>query len=188
MRIISGKLLKGIKINIPKSSNIKPTMCKVKESLFNILDNYIFYDKINVLDLFCGFGGITYEFLSKNVHFICCVDVNYKCICFIKKTIKKLQIKQKTNVIKSNVFSYVYNNTYKDYDIIFMDPPYNICIDKINKLIIFIIENKIIKSGNHNFVIFEHLYSNVKFIKTNPYYDFTKKYGTTCFSFFKKNY
>ncbi|MEZ5195442.1 MAG: RsmD family RNA methyltransferase [Bacteroidales bacterium] len=38
-----------------------------KESLFNILNNRIDFDEIEVLDLFAGTGNITYEFISRDV-------------------------------------------------------------------------------------------------------------------------
>ena len=64
MRIISG-IYKGKTILPPKNFNSRPTTDFAKESLFNILNNYIEMDGIDVLDLFSGTGNIGFEFITK---------------------------------------------------------------------------------------------------------------------------
>ena len=51
MRIIAGKN-KGRKIVAPTTLPVRPTTDLGKESLFNILNNYFFFDAITVIDLF----------------------------------------------------------------------------------------------------------------------------------------
>ena len=62
MRVISG-IAKGTKLNSIESLSTRPTLDRVKESLFNILQNKI-EDRI-VLDLFSGSGAIAIEFLDR---------------------------------------------------------------------------------------------------------------------------
>lgn len=106
MRIISGKL-KGRKFLIPKNTYIRPTTDLAKESLFNILNNKICYDNIKVLDLFCGSGNISYEFASRGVRNVNCVDINKKCINFILYMINKLDIKNIISPIRNDVFTFL---------------------------------------------------------------------------------
>lgn len=106
MRIISGKL-KGRKFFLPKNTYIRPTTDRAKESLFNILNNKFSYDKINVLDLFCGSGNISYEFASRGSRNINCVDINKKCINFIFYIIKKFEINNQIFPIRNNIFDFL---------------------------------------------------------------------------------
>ena len=62
MRVISGSA-RGTKLSSIESSNTRPTLDRVKESLFNILQNNI-QDSV-VLDLFAGSGAIGIEFISR---------------------------------------------------------------------------------------------------------------------------
>ena len=79
MRIISGDY-KGRRITAPKKLPVRPTTDMAKESLFNILNNLFLFGSISVLDLFSGTGNISYEFASRGVKNIVCVDKNYHCI------------------------------------------------------------------------------------------------------------
>ncbi|MCH8325779.1 MAG: RsmD family RNA methyltransferase [Bacteroidetes bacterium] len=51
MRIISGEY-KGHKILVPKSKLVRPTTDRVRETLFNLLNNRIDFQGINVLDIY----------------------------------------------------------------------------------------------------------------------------------------
>ena len=62
MRVISGTA-RGTKLSSIDSINTRPTLDRVKESLFNIIQNKI-EDSV-VLDLFAGSGAIGIEFLSR---------------------------------------------------------------------------------------------------------------------------
>jgi len=89
VRIISGKN-KGRKIIAPQNLQVRPTTDMAKESLFNILNNHVNYEDLNVLDLFAGTGNISYEFVSRGSKSITAVDNNPKCTSFINQTAKKL--------------------------------------------------------------------------------------------------
>ena len=94
MRIISGKN-KGKKISIPKNLPVRPTTDQSKEAIFNIINNIYYFDELNVLDLFSGSGNISYEFASRGVKNIKCVDNNSNCVRFIKKISDELNFKKK---------------------------------------------------------------------------------------------
>ena len=66
MRIISG-IHRGRVIRPPKNLPVRPTTDKAKEGLFNILNNRVDFDELDVLDLFCGTGNISFEFVSRDV-------------------------------------------------------------------------------------------------------------------------
>ena len=177
MRIISGKN-KGRKIQAPKNLPVRPTTDKAKEALFNIIGNKYNLAELSILDLFSGTGNISYEFSSRGVSKITCVDLNQKCINFIKSNCDKLSLNFK--LIKSDVCKFLNNNDLI-YDIIFADPPYNFEYLKYEKIILLVIEKKILNSDG--LLIIEHSKkTNLQNIKN---YIETRKYGDCCFSFFK---
>ena len=75
MKVISG-ILKGRVIKGHKIDGTRPTMDRVKESLFAIIQNYL--DGAVVLDLFSGSGNLGIEALSEGASFAYLVDYNKK--------------------------------------------------------------------------------------------------------------
>ena len=59
MRIIRGRYQRR-QIVAPASLPVRPTTDMAKESLFNILENYMDFEEITALDLFAGTGNISY--------------------------------------------------------------------------------------------------------------------------------
>ncbi|MEI6595613.1 MAG: RsmD family RNA methyltransferase [Bacteroidota bacterium] len=121
MRIISGTH-KSILLHAPTGLPVRPTTDRSKESLFNIIENNFDIEKLTVLDIFSGTGNIAYEFCSRGAIHVDAVDVNEKCIAFIKQTKQKLKF-ENLFPLKKDAFSYLKNCTQK-YDIIFADAPY----------------------------------------------------------------
>ena len=102
MRIISGKY-KGRRLKAPKNLPVRPTTDMAKESLFNILNNFYYFDGISVLDLFSGTGNISYEFASRGTKKVVAVDGNYNCVKYINATAKEFNfyiITYKSDVYK----------------------------------------------------------------------------------------
>ena len=178
MRIISGNK-KSIIITAPKSLPVRPTTDKVKESLFNIIQNKFDFSSLKVLDIFSGTGNISFEFGSRGCTDILCIDNNFKCIRFIDRTAKELGIKLRTK--KIDYLTYLNLNNEK-FDIIFADPPYNFLLSDYLK-IIDIIRQKQILSPNGQLII-EHR-SNISFIDKVKEVD-ERNYGSNTLSFFKK--
>ncbi len=120
MKIIQGKY-KGIVLKGFDIDGTRPTMDRVKESLFAMIQNNI-KDK-NTLDLFAGSGNLGIEALSMGAKSVYFVDKNPIAIKTIKENLNKIKIE-----------SQVLKNDYKDalkafenktkFDLIFLDPPY----------------------------------------------------------------
>lgn len=122
MKIISGKykgrVLEGFDI-----AGTRPTMDRVKESLFAMIQSYL--EDATVLDLFAGSGNLGIEALSEGAQEIYLVDKNKKACQVIKRNINKIGIEA------SDIFCGDYKSALKKYqeqsikfDIIFLDPPY----------------------------------------------------------------
>ncbi|MEM7105855.1 MAG: RsmD family RNA methyltransferase [Bacteroidota bacterium] len=177
MRIISGKF-KGRRFYPPaKNWPTRPTTDFAKEGLFNILRNQFEFDEIKVLDLFCGTGNHSYEFISRGCTDVTCVDKFKGCIAFIKEIADKLEIEKELRVVRADVFKFI-ASVRDTYDYIFAGPPYGLAnMDSIPDLIF---EHSLIKSGG--WFVMEH----------NPNHDYSghpnfveaRHYGKTIFSIF----
>ncbi len=178
MRIISGTQ-KGRKIYPPKNIPVRPTTDFAKEGLFNILNNFIDFEGLKVLDLFCGTGNITYEFASRESSDITSVDDNYQCCEFVKKTISEFKMTQ-VRVIKSDVFSFL-KKTANSYQLIFADPPYEMELEKFELIPELIFSKNILQP--EGMLIIEHGV-RTDFSKHQYFFDH-RKYGNVNFSFFK---
>lgn len=118
MRIIGGKY-RGRTLSPFKGRDVRPTSDRAKESLFNILAPEI--SGANVLDLFCGTGGIGLEALSRGADLVVFNDVSKDSLELLRKNLALLKADAK-----------IYNLDYRilldrldvKFDIIYVDPPY----------------------------------------------------------------
>ncbi|MGN1298700.1 MAG: 16S rRNA (guanine(966)-N(2))-methyltransferase RsmD [Candidatus Scatovivens sp.] len=143
MRIIAGKN-KGTKLNTLDGNEItRPTLDRVKESLFNILLPYL--ENSYVLDLFSGSGALALEALSRGAKYAVICDKSYKAIKVIKENVFKTQNEENVYIINKDfeIALSILEKEKKDFDIIFLDPPYK--TEYIKKSVNLIIKNKLIK-------------------------------------------
>lgn len=176
MRIIRGKFSKKI-IIAPNNLPVRPTTDMAKEALFNILDNYIYFEDVNVLDLFAGTGNISYEFGSRETKEIVSVDQDPFCVRFIKNTVQELQMENQITAVQSDVFSFL-NGHKKSYDLIFADPPYD--LENIDKIYDGVMNNNILAPGG--ILIIEHPQGID--LSDKPYFKEMRRYGKVHFTFF----
>lgn len=131
MRVISGKA-RGLKLNTIEGDSTRPTRDMVKEALFSILMNEI--PNSRFLDLFAGSGAIGIEALSRGADFCMFIDANSKCIKVIKENIEKAKFSEITEVYNTDYKNALNKIKQNEFDIIYVDPPYNknMGIDAIN--------------------------------------------------------
>jgi len=176
MRIISGKF-KGRRISAPTNITARPTTDFAKEGLFNLLNNRIDFDDIDVLDLFSGTGGISIEFVSRNCSNVISVEQNERHCAFIRKTCSELKIDNLT-LIKADVFKYI-ASCHAQFDMIFADPPYE--LDNIAELPNLIFAKNLLKPDG--LLVVEHS-AKTRF-ETHPNFSDHRNYGNVNFSFFE---
>ena len=121
MRIISGKA-RGTKLYTLDGTATRPTLDRVKESLFNIIQNDI-EDSI-VLDLFSGSGAIGLEFLSRGAKRAVLCDSSKDAIKIIKQNVQKTHFEEKVEVYNMEFTKLVERLQNQKFDIIYIDPPY----------------------------------------------------------------
>ena len=134
LRVISGKY-KGKNLIGFDIDGTRPTMDRVKESLFGIIQNKI-KDSV-VLDLFAGSGSLGIEAISNGASEVYFIDNNIELINIIKKNTSG--IKDNIHIMKSDYKSALelLKNSNIKFDIIFLDPPYklNLINDCLNKIV-----------------------------------------------------
>lgn len=121
MRIISGKA-RGTKLYTLDGTATRPTLDRVKESLFNIIQNDI--EDSTVLDLFSGSGAIGLEFLSRGAKRAVLCDSSKYAIKIIKQNVQKTHFEEKVEVYNMEFTKLVERLQNQKFDIIYIDPPY----------------------------------------------------------------
>ncbi len=176
MRIISG-LYKGRRISAPSNITARPTTDFAKEGLFNLLNNRIDFEGIEVLDLFAGTGGIGVEFVSRGANIVISIEQNERHCAFIRKVCAELKIDSLT-LVKTDVFKYIASCHFK-FDMIFADPPYE--LDKIDEIPNLIFSHQLLKPDGL-FVLEHSAKSN---FESHPNFESHRNYGNVNFSFFQ---
>ena len=171
MKIISGKY-KGRNLLGFDIDGTRPTMDRVKESLFAMIQDYL--ENSTILDLFSGSGNLGIEALSNGANIAYLVDNNRKAIETIKKNINTINI-ENANVLNldyKKALLYFKENNIK-FNVIFLDPPYK--TDYIENSINLIDEYDLLEkngiiiceSSDLNKIIYSNSYKSIK----------DKKYG-----------
>ena len=124
MRIIAGEA-RGRTIVTPAGRHTRPTLDRVRENLFNMLQSEI--PECRVLDLFAGSGALSLEALSRGASFAVLVDSDRNANTVQKKN-EKLQSEKES------------------FDLVFLDPPYAMqdLTEVFSQLISVIHENSLV--------------------------------------------
>ncbi len=132
MRIISGSA-KGIRLYVLRNERTSPILDSVKESLFNILEDFVMGS--TVLDLFAGTGTSGLEALSRGAKRCLFVDDSVLAIQVIHKNLKKTKLYERGRVLKKNVFSLLpfLKSSRTQFDLVFITPPYKLLYKERNE-------------------------------------------------------
>ena len=120
MRVISGKA-RGVQLKTPEGLTTRPTIDRVKEALFSIIQFDI--PGAAVLDLFGGTGQLGIEALSRGAKSAVFVDAADKPCALIRENLKRTRLDGEGSVVRSDYLDYL-SRCREQYDIIFLDPPY----------------------------------------------------------------
>ena len=140
MRIISGKA-RGTKLFTLEGENTRPTLDRVKESVFNIIQNEI--EGTKILDLFAGSGAIGLELLSRGAEKAILCDKSKEAINIIKKNVEKTHFQNNVQIYNTDFENCLEKIKNEQFDIIYLDPPYE--TDYIIKALEKIIKENIAK-------------------------------------------
>ncbi len=174
MRIVGGEL-RGRTLYGFEGEAIRPTPDKVREALFNIIQNRIYGARF--LDMFAGTGAMGIEALSRGA-IVSLNDKDRQAQALIKRNLDKLKISDRVKLICADGVSLT-ASAKDEYDIIYIDPPYKA---GLNQLAVSSAKNSLAKNG---LIILE---SEIAFggeIEGLKIVD-ERKYGRVMLTFFEK--
>ncbi|NLH17964.1 MAG: hypothetical protein GX455_15420 [Phycisphaerae bacterium] len=133
MRIIAGTH-RGMNLFAPKDMRTRPITDRAKESLFNVLYKYNMIENGVIADLFCGTGSMGMECLSRGARWVSFIDSGRQVTPLLERNIAKAGYGDRSRVIACNAFKSgapVPSGCpdRPDYDLVFVDPPYEMSQD-----------------------------------------------------------
>lgn len=120
MRVIAGKA-RGITLQTPAGMQTRPTIDRVKEALFSILQFDL--PGATVLDLFGGTGQLGIEALSRGANRSVFVDSSRDACQLIRSNLKKTHLDAQATVVQGDYMDYLRRSKEK-FNLILLDPPY----------------------------------------------------------------
>lgn len=123
MRIISGSA-KGKKLLSPVGMGTRPTLDRIKESIFNIIQNRT-RDAL-VVDMFSGTGSLGLEAASRGATMCYLIDMGDTTFEMLQKNVDNLKFNDKCKCFKGDTYKYMQQFADEKivFDLIFIDPPY----------------------------------------------------------------
>ncbi|MGL4731602.1 MAG: 16S rRNA (guanine(966)-N(2))-methyltransferase RsmD [Clostridium sp.] len=183
MRVIGG-IAKGRKLLPPEGMGTRPTLDRIKESIFNIIQHRV--RGAVTIDLFSGTGSLGIEAASRGAEKSYLIEMGDISYSLLRKNVENLKLEDVCKTLKGDCYKYLeeFHKEGKKFDIIFIDPPYAKdmippAIELISKykllqedgLIVSKIDTKeVIYEGNGDITMFN-----------------TRKYGNTTVCFYDYN-
>ena len=123
MRIIAGTA-RGRKIDAPEGNHTRPTLDRVRENLFNMIQTRIRGSK--VLDLFAGSGALGLEAVSRGADLAVLADHSRTAYRIQKENIARLHFEENVRVILADWHEATrqMEQGQLSFDLVFLDPPY----------------------------------------------------------------
>ncbi|MGD0338433.1 MAG: 16S rRNA (guanine(966)-N(2))-methyltransferase RsmD [Bacteroidota bacterium] len=179
MRIIAGEY-GGRILRTVDNPSVRPATDRVRESLFNILNNRIRIAGAKVLDLFAGSGSVGIEALSRGAERAVFVEQAYPAVRVIEENLRMLgeSASRRAEVIRGNAFRYI-KESIESFDLVFVDPPY--ALKHSEMLPILLVEHE--RIARNGIMVMEH---TKKFsFPSSPKYiiDDQRVFGMTVVSF-----
>ncbi len=122
MQIIAGRY-KGLSLVTPAGAHTRPTLSRIRESLFNILGYPL---SGSFLELYAGSGSVGLEAFSRGSKPVILVENHRQALASLERNVKKIKASQAIlQVISADALSYVRRHLGKQhFDVVFLDPPY----------------------------------------------------------------
>ncbi len=121
MRVIAGTA-RSLPLKTPCGMDTRPTTDRIKETLFNILQNDV--PGSVFLDLYAGSGGIGIEALSRGAQKAYFIENAPAAIACIQQNIVFTKFTEKAVILKQDAVAGLSCVREGHVDIVFLDPPY----------------------------------------------------------------
>lgn len=121
VRIIGGKW-RGRKLVFPDRDHLRPTLGRVRETLFNWLRNDL--DDARCLDLFAGSGALGFEALSRGAAEVTFVDSDRRAVRALMDNARRLEAGGQVQIVCAPAERFLKREAGAVWDLIFLDPPF----------------------------------------------------------------
>lgn len=122
MRVITGSARGRVLETLRGDDIVRPTTDKVKEAVFSSVQFEL--EGRDFLDAFAGSGQMGIEALSRGARSATFIDSSKKAMAVIERNLKVTNLQQFATIVNANSLSYL-RNCPRQFDIAFLDPPYN---------------------------------------------------------------
>lgn len=150
MRIIAG-LGKGRNLLSP-SGAVRPTSDRAREALFSTLESeFGTINDLHFLDLYCGSGAVSAEALSRGAAYVQAVDKEERATSVARSNhemLTKIHGAGSSSVITMAVSRFLEKSAENRFDIVFMDPPYELGMDEVLNSLRLLLSNGYLKKGS----------------------------------------
>ena len=135
LRIIAGKWRSRL-IKFPEVADIRPTPDRVRETLFNWLQQAVV--DAQCLDLFAGSGALGFEALSRGAASVTFVDNHADIITHLETQGESLEA-QDFDIACLDANAWLQQKAIKTFNVVFLDPPFT--QDYIKSCLQLLLEN-----------------------------------------------
>jgi 16S rRNA (guanine966-N2)-methyltransferase len=125
MRVIAGDA-RGRKLSAPRGLATRPTLARVRESMFSRLSVRLDFQDLRVLDLFAGTGSLGIEALSRGAAHVTFVDSARAAISALSRNLNALGFTAQARVLRSDVMRAIeaLSAAGERFGLVLLDPPY----------------------------------------------------------------
>lgn len=143
MRVIAGTA-RGRSILGPKSQEIRPTSDRVRETIFNVLGQWV---EGRVLDLFAGTGALAIEALSRGASAAVLVDSGREAKKLIPRNLEALGFSDRAELLAMPFDRAIdaLQRRGESFSLVFADPPYALHVGQ--KLVDAIAQSSLLAPG-----------------------------------------
>ena len=121
LRIIGG-VHGGRKLHFPDAPGLRPTADRIRETLFNWVQNEI--NGSRCLDLFAGSGALGFEAASRGAKQVVMVDLSRTVVKQLNDNTRLLNLQQVIKVFQGKAASWIEQHAGQQFDLVFLDPPF----------------------------------------------------------------
>ncbi len=123
MRIIAGRL-KGRQLFLPPDLSIRPTIGKLRECYFDIIQDRI--GGARFLDLCAGSGSVGIEALSRGAAEVVFVEISERSLKYLRKNLAHCGVDAGVRIIRGDIQAQIHrlDRDGEQFDLIYFDPPY----------------------------------------------------------------
>lgn len=119
IRIVGG-LWRGTKLAVPALEQLRPTPDRVRETLFNWLQDMV--PGSSCLDLFAGSGALGFEAASRGAARVVMVEKNQQLVDLLRRQVETLHAAV-VEIVQADAVQWLADSR-ADFDLVFLDPPF----------------------------------------------------------------